>query len=65
MLFKVPSLGGDSTKLMEDVDSPVTMSPDDKRVAFIRVARRDEHYDRQTSMAPEKQNLRLPNRQMK
>src|SRR5882724_8138499 len=36
MLFQVPSLGGDSTKLMEDVDSPVTMSPDDKRVAFIR-----------------------------
>ena len=36
ILFKVPSLGGDTTKLMEDVDSPVTMSPDDKRVAFIR-----------------------------
>src|SRR5213079_295617 len=30
------SLGGNTTKLMEDVDSPVTLSPDDKRVAFVR-----------------------------
>jgi len=36
MLFQVPSLGGTSTKLAEDVDSPVTLSPDDKRLAFIR-----------------------------
>ena len=38
MLFKVPSLGGDTTKLMEDVDSPVTLSPDDKRMAFVRLS---------------------------
>lgn len=37
MLFQVPSLGGNSTKLAEDVDSPVTLSPDDKRLAFIRL----------------------------
>ena len=36
MLFQVPSLGGTPTKLLEDVDSPVTLSPDDKRLAFIR-----------------------------
>jgi Tol biopolymer transport system component/DNA-binding winged helix-turn-helix (wHTH) protein len=36
ILYKVPSLGGNTTKLLEDVDSPVTMSPDDKRVAFVR-----------------------------
>jgi Tol biopolymer transport system component/DNA-binding winged helix-turn-helix (wHTH) protein len=36
MLFQIPSLGGPSNKLAEDVDSPVTVSPDDKRVAFIR-----------------------------
>lgn len=35
-LFKVSSLGGTPTKLIEDVDSPVTLSPDDKRLAFIR-----------------------------
>lgn len=37
MLLQVPSLGGNSTKLAEDVDSPVTLSPDDKRLAFIRL----------------------------
>jgi Tol biopolymer transport system component/DNA-binding winged helix-turn-helix (wHTH) protein len=37
MLFQVPSLGGNSTKLAEDVDSPVTLSPDDKQLAFIRL----------------------------
>jgi Tol biopolymer transport system component/DNA-binding winged helix-turn-helix (wHTH) protein len=36
MLFQVPSLGGMPTKLIEDVDSPVTLSPDDKSLAFIR-----------------------------
>ena len=38
MLYRVPSLGGTATKLAEDVDSPVTLSPDDKRMAFIRGA---------------------------
>jgi Tol biopolymer transport system component/DNA-binding winged helix-turn-helix (wHTH) protein len=37
MLFRVPSLGGAPTKLLEDVDTPVTLSPDDKRLAFVRI----------------------------
>ncbi len=36
ILFQVPSLGGMPTKLIEDVDSPVTLSPDDKSLAFMR-----------------------------
>ncbi|MFS8087243.1 MAG: winged helix-turn-helix domain-containing protein, partial [Acidobacteriota bacterium] len=39
MLYRVPGLGGTPTKLLEDVDSPVTLSPDDKRLAFIRHSR--------------------------
>jgi Tol biopolymer transport system component len=35
-LYEVPALGGTPRKLMEDVDSPVTLSPDGKRYAFIR-----------------------------
>lgn len=35
-LFQVSSLGGVSTKLIEDVDSVVTLSPDDKHLAFVR-----------------------------
>lgn len=41
MLFQVPSLGGAPTRLLEDVDSPVTLSPDDKRLAFIRYSPAD------------------------
>lgn len=35
-LYRVSVLGGDSTKLIEDVESPVTQSPDGKRLAFVR-----------------------------
>ncbi|MGH9818932.1 MAG: hypothetical protein ACRD43_02085, partial [Pyrinomonadaceae bacterium] len=35
-LYTVPTLGGPSRKLIEDVDSTVTFSPDGKRFAFIR-----------------------------
>lgn len=35
-LYKVPTLGGTPKKLVEDVDSPVTFSPDGNRFAFIR-----------------------------
>lgn len=35
-LFQVPTLGGQSKKLIEDVDSSVTFSPDGKRFAFMR-----------------------------
>lgn len=36
VLYQVPSLGGASDKLLEDVDSPVTFSHDNKQMAFIR-----------------------------
>jgi hypothetical protein len=32
----VPVLGGASRKLLEDVDTPVDFSPDNKRIAFGR-----------------------------
>jgi serine/threonine protein kinase/Tol biopolymer transport system component len=35
-LFRVPTLGGPPVKLVEDVDSPVTLSPDGKQIAFVR-----------------------------
>jgi Tol biopolymer transport system component/tRNA A-37 threonylcarbamoyl transferase component Bud32 len=35
-LYRVSILGGASTKLVEDVDSPVTQSPDGRRLAFVR-----------------------------
>jgi serine/threonine protein kinase/Tol biopolymer transport system component len=35
-LYQVPALGGVSNFIMKDVDSPVTVSPDNKRLAFVR-----------------------------
>ena len=35
-LYRVPILGGPAKKLIADVDSRVTLSPDGRRVAFIR-----------------------------
>ncbi len=35
-LYQVPTLGGKPKKLIEDVDSPVTFSPDGKQFAFMR-----------------------------
>jgi eukaryotic-like serine/threonine-protein kinase len=35
-LYRVPTLGGAPKKLIEDVDSPVTFSPDGKQIAFHR-----------------------------
>jgi len=35
-LFKVPVLGGIPAKLLEDIDSPIAFSPDQKRFAFTR-----------------------------
>jgi serine/threonine protein kinase len=35
-LYRVSVLGGDATRLINDVDSPVTQSPDGKRLAFVR-----------------------------
>jgi Tol biopolymer transport system component/DNA-binding winged helix-turn-helix (wHTH) protein len=35
-LYRMPALGGVSTKLLDDVHSPVTFSPDGGRMAFVR-----------------------------
>lgn len=35
-LYQVPTLGGNSKKLIEDVDSMPTFSPDGKRLVFLR-----------------------------
>jgi serine/threonine protein kinase len=35
-LYQMPALGGDSHKLITDVDSPVAFSPDGKRIVFKR-----------------------------
>lgn len=35
-LYQVPTLGGSSTKLIEGVESSVTLSPDGKQLAFVR-----------------------------
>jgi serine/threonine protein kinase/Tol biopolymer transport system component len=35
-LYQVPVLGGPPRRIMKDVDSPVTISPDNKRLAFVR-----------------------------
>ena len=35
-LYQVPALGGVSRKILEDIDSPVAVSPDNKRLAFVR-----------------------------
>ncbi len=35
-LYRVPTVGGTSEKLLVNVDSPVTPSPDGKQLAFIR-----------------------------
>ncbi len=39
VLSQVPILGGGSRKLLEDVSSPITLAPDGKRLAFLRVSR--------------------------
>jgi len=40
-LYRVPTLGGTSKKLIEDVDGAVTFAPDGKQFAFIRHATSD------------------------
>jgi eukaryotic-like serine/threonine-protein kinase len=37
-LYRVPVLGGAPTKLVEDIDTPVTFSPDGRRFAFMRAS---------------------------
>ena len=36
-LYQVPALGGDPRRLIENVYSPITFSPDDKRLAYIEI----------------------------
>ena len=36
ILYKIPVLGGNPQQLVEDVDSPVTFSPDGQQFAFVR-----------------------------
>lgn len=36
-LYRLPVLGGAATRLIDDIDSPVTFSPDGKYLAFIRL----------------------------
>jgi eukaryotic-like serine/threonine-protein kinase len=35
-LYQVPALGGVSNRILRDIDSPVAVSPDDRRLAFVR-----------------------------
>jgi serine/threonine protein kinase len=35
-LYRVPILGGVPVKLISDVDGPITLSPDEKQLAFVR-----------------------------
>jgi Tol biopolymer transport system component len=37
-LYRIPVLGGTPTKLIEDIDTPVTFSPDGRRFAFMRAS---------------------------
>ncbi len=43
-LYKVPALGGPPEKLVEDVDSPITLSPDGKKLAFVRLSKNNDTY---------------------
>jgi Tol biopolymer transport system component/DNA-binding winged helix-turn-helix (wHTH) protein len=36
VLYRMPALGGVATRLLNDIDSPVTLSPDGSRMAFVR-----------------------------
>jgi eukaryotic-like serine/threonine-protein kinase len=36
VLYRVPALGGDAKEVIENVDSPVTFSPDGSELAFVR-----------------------------
>src|SRR4030095_6731660 len=38
-LYQVPALGGVPHRILKDIDSPVAISPDDKRLAFVRRSR--------------------------
>ena len=35
-LYRIPALGGPEARILEPIDSPISFSPDDKRIAFVR-----------------------------
>ncbi|MEJ7616495.1 MAG: protein kinase [Pyrinomonadaceae bacterium] len=44
VLYRIPLLGGLATKVMENIDSPVTFSPDARRLAFVRFNESEGEY---------------------
>ena len=42
-LFRVPAIGGLETAVLEDIDSPVSFSPDGRELVFMRGAGSDSH----------------------
>jgi Tol biopolymer transport system component/DNA-binding winged helix-turn-helix (wHTH) protein len=40
-IYQVPVLGGVPVKIIEDVDSPITFSPDGRQIAFVRIYPRE------------------------
>jgi Tol biopolymer transport system component/DNA-binding winged helix-turn-helix (wHTH) protein len=68
-LYRMPALGGVSTKLLDDVHSPVTLSPDGGRMAFVRnaggksaltVADADGGNQRTLASRPAPDNFKVP-----
>lgn len=43
LLYQVPVLGGTTRRIMSNVDSPITLSPDDKQLAFVRYSKSEEN----------------------
>lgn len=46
-LYQIPTLGGAPKKIIDDIDSPVAISPDGKKLAFVR------HNSQEGSTAPQ------------
>ncbi|MEP6635715.1 MAG: protein kinase [Acidobacteriota bacterium] len=44
LLYQVPALGGATRRITSNVDSPITVSPDDKQVAFVRYDKGNGEY---------------------
>ena len=45
VLYQVPTLGGTPRKVVENVNGPVAVSPDGRRIAFIRTSEGEPHVD--------------------
>jgi Tol biopolymer transport system component/DNA-binding winged helix-turn-helix (wHTH) protein len=68
-LYRLPALGGVSTKLLDEVHSPVTLSPDGGRMAFVRnsggksalmIADADGGNQRTLASRPAPDNFKVP-----